>query len=82
MRMSKKSLLLLLLSALLMTSCASYKPPLVVDPASIPPPLEELMTPVTPSSINVPQLLSDWTKWLEAWHSRQLACKATPASCA
>ena len=45
-------------------------------------PPADLMIPVTESLINVQQLFLTWTNTLKAWHLKQLACKATPATCA
>lgn len=75
-----KKLVMPLLFALLVTSCATSNQP--SGPVSIPPPSAELMTPVTPSSINVPLLLLDWTQKLKDWHARQQACNDMPATCA
>ena len=75
-----------LLIALLLTACSasgprSPSPP--VQPAQIPPPPPELMvTPAMESLPNVPALLSDWTRRLEAWRARLALCRDTPAKCA
>lgn len=76
----------LLLISLLLTACSasgprSPSPP--VQPAQIPLPSPELMTtPETGSLPNVPQLLSDWTRRLEAWRARLAHCRDMPAKCA
>ena len=79
--MLKRNFALLMLS-LTLASCANYKPPLVIPAVQKPPPSADLMIPVTESLINVQQLFLTWTNTLKAWHLKQLACKATPATCA
>jgi hypothetical protein len=79
-----KRLAALLLISLLLTACASSRPPspVVVSPPQIPPPPPELMTtPETASLPNVPELLSRWTKLLEAWQTRRALCRDTPQAC-